>query len=262
MLVTGPLVSCGSSEDGGGAGPPAGVPGSSVASPTTVAKKPTGSPRWETVTTFKGTGASDAPAFEILPEAIQWRVRWRCESGTLRMKTDPPPRRPAPIVDSPCPQKGEGFAISTGKVRLAVEASGPWELTIDQQVDTALDEPLLPGMEQATVVGQGAFYNVEMSGKGTAKLYLMTDGSRVVRFEGFETPPNTDLFVWLSEAATPRTSADATGSPRRVLGNVKSTLGTMNYPVPADLATAQIKSVVIWCEPVAIAYTAAPLARA
>ncbi len=252
------LVSCGESEDAGQTGAAPGTPASST---TTAPKGPRGSPRWETVTSFEGAGASPEPAFEILPDAIQWRVRWRCDSGSLRINADPPPRRPAPIVDSPCPQKGEGFAISTGRVRLAVDASGPWELTIDQMVDAPLDEPLLPGMSTAPVVGEGSFYNVGMAGKGNAKLYLLADGTRVVRLEGFEVSANTDLFLWLSEAASPRTSAEAAAAPRRVIGNVKSTTGNENYLVPADLPTERVKSVVIWCEPVAIAYAAAPLVR-
>lgn len=143
-----------------------------------------------------------------------------------------------------------------------MQASGPWELIIDQQIDAPLNEPPLPGMDTAKVLGQGQFYNVEMSGKGTAKLVQMPDGSRVVRFEGFEVPSNTDLFVWLSEAASPRTSAEASRAPYRSIGNLKSTLGNENYTVPADLSSDKIKSVVIWCQPVSIAYAAAALTPA
>ena len=164
------LASC-----GGTGGDGAGSSGTTAATTTTV-KRSTGSPRWETVTTFKGSGTTNEPTFDILGDAIQWRVRWRCEAGSLRILTDPPPRRKGPVVDSGCPANGEGFSIATGKVRLTVEATAAWELTIDQQVDTPLEEPPLPSMDQAKVVAEGAFYNVEMSGKGTAKLFLMPDG--------------------------------------------------------------------------------------
>lgn len=253
------LASCGPSDDASQAGGSGAAPATSTT--TTQAKKPQGSPRWETVSTFRGTGPSGDPTFEILPDAIQWRVRWRCDSGALRINAHPAPRHPAPVVDGACPQKGEGFAIATGRIQLNIEASGPWELTIDQQVDTPLDEPLLPGMATGTVVGQGSFYSVEMSGKGTAKLYQLQDGTRVVRLEGFEVPPNTDLFIWLSEAPSPHTSAEASTAPHRELGNVKSTSGNENYVVPADLPTEKVNSVVIWCAPVSIAYAVAPLSR-
>ena len=71
---------------------------------------------------------------------------------------------------------------------------------------------------------------------------------------------NTDLFVWLSEAAAPKTSADAVGAPKVDIGNLKSTLGNQNYEVPADLPTERIHSIVIWCEPVHVAYSGAVLA--
>jgi hypothetical protein len=39
-------------------------------------------------------------------------------------------------------------------------------------------------------------------------------------------------------------------------------LGNENYTVPTDLPSDKIKSVVIWCQPVSIAYAAAALTAA
>jgi hypothetical protein len=218
-------------------------------------------PRWETVTTFTGSGPTETPEFAIVPNAIQWRVRWSCETGTLRITTTPPPRRPAPLAESACPASGHGFAIHTGAVRLGVETGGGWSAVVDQQVDTPLDEPPPADAASATVVAEGRFHDVEKPGTGSVRLYRLGDGHRVVRFEGFQTAENTDLFVWLSEARDPRTSVDALGAKRVVLGNLKSTLGNQNYDVPPHLSDDRIRSVVIWCEPIAIAYTAASLER-
>ena len=217
--------------------------------------------RWETVTTFTGSGPFQSPEFTILQSAVQWRVRYSCTTGTLRIVSTPPPRRPGPVVDTACPKESEGYSIVTGPVRIAVEATGDWRAVVDQQVETPLDEPLLPGMAQATVLAESSFYGVEKEGKGTARLYQLADGRRIVRFEGFETSQNTDLFVWLSQAARPATSKDITDVPRVELGNLKSTLGTQNYEIPRTVPTEAIRSVVIWCAPLAIAYSAANLAR-
>lgn len=216
-------------------------------------------PRWETVTTFTGTGAFSSPEFTILPTAVQWRVRYTCSTGTLRITSTPLPRRPAPIVDTPCPKEGEGYSIVTGPVRISVDAAGDWKAVVDQQVETPLDEPLVAGMVQAPVVSEGAFYGVEKDGRGTAKLYRLPDGRRFLRLENFETSQNTDLFVWLSQAARPATSKEVTDVPRIELGNLKSTLGTQNYEIPASVPDSAIRSIVIWCAPLAIAYTAANL---
>ena len=216
-------------------------------------------PRWETVTTFTGAGAFSSPEFTILPGAVQWRVRYTCSTGTMRVSTTPPPRRPGPVVDTPCPKSGEGYSIVTGPVRIAVEAAGDWKAVVDQQVETPLDEPPIDGMAQSPVANEGTFYRVEKDGRGTVKLYRLPDGRRFLRFEGFETSQNTDLFVWLSEAPKPATSKEITDVPRVDLGNLKSTLGTQNYEIPASVPESAIRSVVIWCAPLAIAYTAANL---
>lgn len=252
---------CGS-EDGSGSTPTtpspsptttaAGQPGTSVAR---------GAPRWETVTTLTGTGPAEPPAFQILKDSIQWRARWTCETGQLRITTDPPPRRPAALVDEACPgaEPRTGFAVVTGDVRLKIEATGPWKVIVDQQIDTPLAEPPFEGMATAPVAKQGTFYNVEKDARGTARIYSRPDGSAVLRFEDFEVSTNVDLFVWLSEAPAPKTSAEAVGSPYKVLGNLRSTLGNQNYTIPPDIPLDKVKSIVIWCEPIRIAYGAAAL---
>jgi len=218
------------------------------------------SPRWETVTTFTGTGSADQPAFTILADSIQWRVRWTCETERLRITTDPPPRRPKPLVDVACPGTGEAFGIVSGAVRLTIDAIGPWRLMVDQQVDTPLREPPFEGMDTAPVLRQGTFYPVEKTAKGTARLYQRADGSAVLRLEEFEVTSNVDLFVWLSEAVAPKTSAEAVGAPHEALGNLRSTLGNQSYVIPPDIPIDRVRSIVVWCEPLRIAYGAVALA--
>lgn len=251
------LAACGPSDE-----VDPGAAGTTVAPAATITTAPVErtAPRWETVTTLTGTGAARTDAFEILPGAIQWRARWKCDAGRLKVTTIPPPRRGTPLIDEACPGKDEGFSIVTGSVRLVVESTGPWELIVDQQVDFPLRETPLPGMDTAPVVGQGDFFNVEMEGKGTVRLFRLPDGRHALRFENFQVSNNTDLFLWLSESPNPRTSADAAGTPHVILGNLRSTVGDQNYVLPADVAPERVKSLVIWCAPVAIAYIAAVLA--
>lgn len=229
---------------------------------TTVAGGPKAAARWETVLTLEGNGNQTTAPFTILDGAIQWRARWSCTSGSLTVTSDPPPRRPAPLIEArTCPLEGEGFSIVTGQVRLDVAATGPWKMVVDQQVDVPLNEPPLPAMASGRVLGQGDFYDVEKNGKGTARLYQLADGTRALRFEDLEVNQNTDLFVWLNTAANPKTSSDAVAGDYWVLGNLKSTVGSQNYVIPADIPVDRVRSIVIWCQPVAIAYAAAALAR-
>ena len=252
------LAGCGGGSEGDGDRAPATTAPAGGDTATTAAG-PRAAARWETVTTFNGSGPFQTPEFTILPNAIQWRVRYTCSAGALRITSNPPPRRPGPVVDASCPKEDAGYSIVTGNVRLSVEATGPWKAVVDQQVDTPLDEPLLPGMTPDRVVASGPFYKVEIKGEGSAKLYRLADGRRILRFEGFETGENTDLFVWLSEARRPTTSSEALHAPHVEIANLKSTLGTQNYEIPASVPTEKIRSIVIWCQPVAIAYAAAAL---
>jgi len=217
-------------------------------------------PRWETVANLSG-GSAPAPAqVAIAADAIQWRVKWSCESGSLKMTTTPAPRKPGPLMSAGCPGRGEAFSILTGPVSLAVEATAPWSATVEQQVETPLDEEALPEMATAPALAEGTFYGIERKGGGTARIYRLGDGRRFLRLEGFTVSANTDLFVWASEAPEPTTSAEATAVPHVVLAELKATIGSHNYELPADLPTERIGSIVIWCQPVAIAYTAASLA--
>ncbi len=259
LVLTLALAGCGGGSGDGGDRAPATTAPTAGETPTTAAAGARAAARWETVTTFNGSGPFQSPEFTILPGAIQWRVRYTCSTGTLRITSNPPPRRPAPVVDAACPKEDAGYSIVTGNVRLAVEATGQWKAVVDQQVDTPLDEPLLAGMTPDRAVSSGPFYKVEIQGEGTAKLYRLPDGRRILRFEGFRTGENTDLFVWLSEARRPTTSSEALNAPHVEIANLKSTIGTQNYEIPASVPTEKIRSVVIWCAPVAIAYAAAAL---
>ena len=42
--------------------------------------------RWETVTTLSGSGSTRTEAFNVLPGAIQWRARYSCETGALKVQ--------------------------------------------------------------------------------------------------------------------------------------------------------------------------------
>ncbi len=253
------LLAAGCGGDGGGGSTPTTPAPASTAPPEAATTVVRGAPRWETVTTSKGIGPTEPPAFSILKDSIQWRARWACDTGRLLITTDPPPRRGTPLVDAACPAKGEGFAIVSGDVRIKVDTPGSWDVIADQQVDTPLKEPPFEGMATAPVLRQGSLYPIEKDAKGTARVYKRADGANVLRLEGFEVTTNVDLFVWLSEAEAPKTSADAVAAPYVQLGNLKSTIGDQSYVLPADLPPERMKSLIIWCAPIRIAYGGAVL---
>jgi hypothetical protein len=220
-------------------------------------------PRWEQVRVVTGNAPLDLGPITIAPHAFQWRIKWNCEVGTMKITSTPPPvpGRPNPnLVDNPCLGSGEGFGRQTGEVRINIQASGPWKATLEQQVDTPLDEPPLPEMATARVVGRGDFYNVDKSGKGTVILYQLADGRRALRIEpGFEVVNDPDLVVWVSSAVNPRTAKAMADAPHVEIAALKSTRGSQNYIIPDNLPFSEIRSIGLYCVPVPSIYIAAAL---
>lgn len=237
-------------------------PFQAVPKETIVAPPDRAAPRWEPVTSFSGSGAT-TKTVNISEDAIQWRVRWRCEGGRMAITVSPAPRSGSARAAGDCTGGGEHSWVTSGRRELRVQASGPWRIEVEQEVDTALHEPPLPAMKSpdAKILARGDFYKIDRRGTGSARLYRLPNGRLALRMENFSTEPNTDLFVWLSEARRPRNTREAFRAPHIEAAALKSTLGDQNYMLPRGLDASKIRSIVIWCEPVQNAYTAATLAR-
>ena len=217
-------------------------------------------PWWQKVTTVEGTGAMTAPAFTIDAGAIQWRVRWTCQTGRLTVQV---PNRPRPVVDASCPGGEAGYGTQTGSVSLQVRADGPWQLQVDQQLDVPLNEPPLPAMTApgARTLATGEFYRIDQTGTGQVHIYRLPDGSHALRLENFYVTPNVDLEVVLSPLAEPRSTQQISDAGFASVARLDVTAGSMNFTVPPNVNPSEFKSVVIWCQPAFSAYSAAVLQR-
>jgi hypothetical protein len=260
------LAACGGPEEGESA--PSTTVGATTPFPTalptprdlTEGESQRAAPRWEQIRVVTGNAPADIGPFTIGEDVIQWRAKWDCETGRIAINTTPAPPRPGPLVAEECPGTGEGFSRVTGDVTLSVDASGPWKVTVERQVDSPLDEPPLPEMAGAPVLARGDFYNMDKTGKGAVVLYQLPDGRRAIRFEpGFEVFNDPDLVVWLSEAPAPKTSKEVNDSPHVEIAALKSTRGSQNYIVPDNLPIQRIGSVALYCVPVPSIYIAAAL---
>ncbi|MDQ3630590.1 MAG: DM13 domain-containing protein [Actinomycetota bacterium] len=194
----------------------------------------------------------------IADDAVQWRVRWECDAGAFAVAADD-----ARLGSSKCSGKGKAEGRGRGAIVLSVATEGRWRMTVEQQVTTPLNEAPLPALsaKRTRVVKRGRFRPIERRGAGQATMHRLADGRLVLRLSGFSTAANTDLAVWLSTVRAPRTTTAVLDGPHRKVANLKATIGAQNYVLPPDVAPADVRSIVIWCEPVRIAYTAATLKR-
>ena len=125
-----------------------------------------------------------------------------------------------------------------------------------------------PEVEDAPVAPKnlvsGSFISHEHQTTGTARIFELADGSRVLRLENFDTSNGPDLEVWLSDAAVIEGQAGwflADDGDYVSLGKLKGNKGNQNYVIPPDLDLSRFSSISIWCVRFSVSFGAAELAK-
>lgn len=121
------------------------------------------------------------------------------------------------------------------------------------------EEPM-DGMEDETLVlGRGEFGRIDAihAASGTATIYALPDGRRVVRLEDFESTNGPELHVILTAGTEKQTFASV--GDYVDLGILKGNQGNQNYEIPDDVDLEPIKSVVIYCRPFKVVFSVADL---
>ena len=112
------------------------------------------------------------------------------------------------------------------------------------------------GPDGPGVVGRGSFVDADAFHRtsGAALVLQLGNGSRILRFEGFQTVNGPDLFVYLS--------TDVQAQDFVNLGRLKGNLGDQNYPVPEDVDVDRYRYALIWCRAFTTLFGSATLVRA
>ena len=114
----------------------------------------------------------------------------------------------------------------------------------------------------AKVLEKGMFHNADKTGKGTATLYQLADGKRLLRLTDFAVDNGPDLHVRLIAASDAKTTASVAKTDYVELGKLKGSKGSQIYDVPADVDLSKYKVVSIWCNRFSVNFAAAPLKAA
>lgn len=113
--------------------------------------------------------------------------------------------------------------------------------------------------DQPVVYAAGNFYDVAHHGEGMATIYTLPDGSRVLRFEQFEVLNGPELHVYLATQDPIANTVGVELDGAVDLGLLKGNIGDQNYEIAADFNLSDFHSVVIWCQPFRVPFSAAPL---
>lgn len=109
------------------------------------------------------------------------------------------------------------------------------------------------------LIWEAEFYAVAHTGRGTANVYLMEDGSLIVRLEGFEVEDGPELHVYLTVDDPVQNTEGVELADAIDLGELKELIGDQSYLVPGDLDLSKYHSVLIWCVPYLVPFIAAPI---
>ena len=155
-----------------------------------------------------------------------------------------------------------------GLAAIAVLVAGwaafrPERLWIDKTVNESL---VATGAETATAASSepaalvtGSFHNGAHETRGTATIYRLADGKRVLRLTGFETSNGPDVQVYLVKAMDAMDNDTVKQAGFVNIGALKGNVGDQNYEVPADLDLGEYQAVTIWCRRFGVNFGTAPL---
>jgi hypothetical protein len=111
-------------------------------------------------------------------------------------------------------------------------------------------------------VAEGPFRGIAHETKGTASIYQLPEGKKVLRFSDFETSNGPDVQVYLVAAPDAKDNETVTKAGFIRIGDLKGNMGDQNYELPADVDLGKYRSVTIWCRRFGINFATAPLASA
>ncbi len=151
---------------------------------------------------------------------------------------------------------------------LAMAKDNP-EMAEDVAVAQTGDDTVVPEDEQAmpedmpaepVILQSGSFITIDPvhGAEGTATIYELPEGNRVLRFENFTSTNGPELHVILSKEVPTSTFAGV-GDDMIDLGLLKGNVGNQNYEIPDDVDLDEYQSIVIYCVPFGVTFSSAEL---
>ena len=151
------------------------------------------------------------------------------------------------------------IAISIVVIALFVVwyAFRPERLFVNHRADEAM--PTSQSASPAQAIESGTFYGILHPTEGTATIYRMGDGTRVLRFTNFKTSNGPDVHVYMVAADDAKDSPSVLRAGFIDLGSIKGNIGDQNYTLGPDVDLSKYRAVSVWCKRFSVNFGAAPL---
>ena len=105
----------------------------------------------------------------------------------------------------------------------------PERLVVNRRVNEAM--PSAQATSSAQALESGSFYSVLHPTEGTATIYRMGDGSRILRFTNFKTSNGPDVHVYMVAADDAKDNASVLRAGFIDLGTIKGNIGDRTMPL-------------------------------
>lgn len=153
--------------------------------------------------------------------------------------------------------EGFDFVLADGSIDLDRVMAMPEEKRMAMKGDIMVAAATSPDKTEQepmpatpAVLATGSFVDADAvhKGSGTATMYALPGGSKLVRFEDFRTTNGPALVVYLAKHPSPSSADDVIDGGYIDLGKLKGNVGNQNYDIPEGIDVSEYGSVVIWCE--------------
>jgi hypothetical protein len=95
--------------------------------------------------------------------------------------------------------------------------------------------------------------------EGTATIYRIGDGSRVLRFTNFRTSNGPDVHVYMVAAEDAKDNASVQRAGFIDLGSIKGNIGDQNYTLGSEVDLSKYRAVSVWCKRFSVNFGTASL---
>jgi hypothetical protein len=135
----------------------------------------------------------------------------------------------------------------------------PERLVVNRQVHEAMPASQSSGAE---LLESGRFYSILHPTEGTASIYQLGDGARILRLTNFTTSNGPDVHVYMVASDDAKDVATVQQAGFIDLGVIKGNIGDQNYTLVSDVDLAKYRAVSIWCKRFSVNFGAAALKAA
>jgi hypothetical protein len=134
----------------------------------------------------------------------------------------------------------------------------PERLFVNAKINESMPTANASGMPEKTLAS-GTFHSVAHTGTGSANIYQLSDGKRILRLTNFQTSNGPDVRVYLTEAHDATDNETVTKAGYLEIAPLKGNIGDQNYELSSGVDLTRYHAVTIWCKRFSVNFATAPL---